>query len=453
MIRVDRQEVTAVPSYGSARTRRRAALAAGVGNFMEWFDFAVYGFFAPTMGKVFFPDSSATVGLLSSLAVFGVAFFFRPIGGLVLGSLGDRRGRRFALSVSVVMMGATTTLIAALPSYQTAGMLAPVLLVVLRCLQGFSAGGEWTGSAAYLLEMTPGNRRGVYGSVISATAALATVAGSFSALVVESLVGADSLVSWGWRIPFLAAAPLALAGLYVRLRLAETPVFEELKAQGKVADKPLRSAGRKDLKPVLLTLAIAAVQGLGFYYLATYVVNYLSETVDLSRTTSLQLSAAGLLVYTALCPVAGAVSDRLGRRRVNLAGSVGYIVLGLPAFVLMGRGDVASVLLGMLLLIVPQSLVSVTTVVMLVELFPAATRSSGSATGFNIALAFVAGPGPFVASAIASATGSSVWPASYLVVVALVATVFLARHLPETAGRDIGAGDRPAEPDLVGEAR
>jgi MHS family proline/betaine transporter-like MFS transporter len=435
--------MTTLSPAGAGRIRHRAALAAGIGNFMEWFDFAVYGFFAPTMGKVFFPNSSPTVGLLSSLAVFGVAFFFRPIGGLVLGSLGDRRGRRFTLSVSVVMMGATTTLIAALPSYHAVGVLAPVLLVVLRCLQGFSAGGEWTGSSAFLLEMTPAHRRGLYGSVISATAALATVAGSFVALLVQSLVSTQSMLSWGWRLPFLIAAPLALVGLYVRLKLDETPVFTELKKLGKVSDKPLRSAGKRNLKPVLLTLAIAAVQGLGFYYLATYVVNYLSQTVHLSRTSSLVLSAIGLTVYMALCPVAGAISDRFGRRRVNLAGSIGYIVLGLPAFVLMGQGGVAPVLIGMLLLIVPQSLVSVTTVVMLVELFPAATRSSGSATGFNIALAFVAGPGPFVASAIASATGSSVWPASYMVLVALVATVFLVKFLPETAGRHIGA-DEPA---------
>jgi MFS transporter, MHS family, proline/betaine transporter len=181
------------------------------------------------------------------------------------------------------------------------------------------------------------------------------------------------------------------------------------------------------------------VQGLGFYYLATYVVNYLSQTVQLSRTEALTLSVIGLTIYMGLCPVAGAISDRYGRRRVNMTGSVGYVILGLPAFVLMGQGGTVPVLLGMLLLIIPQSLVSVTTVVMLVELFPAATRSSGSSTGFNIALAFVAGPGPLIASAIASATGSSVWPASYMVLVALVATVFLWKFLPETAGRHIGA--------------
>jgi MHS family proline/betaine transporter-like MFS transporter len=442
--------MTAQSPAGTGRTRRQAAVAAGIGNFMEWFDFAVYGFFAPTMGKVFFPNSSATVGLLSSLAVFGVAFFFRPIGGLVLGSLGDRRGRRFTLSVSVLMMGVTTTLIALLPSYAAVGALAPVLLVILRCLQGLSAGGEWTGSSAFLLEMVPDNRRGLFGSVISATAALATVAGSFVALLIQSVVSDDAMLAWGWRIPFLIAAPLALIGLYVRLKIDETPVFTELQRLGQVSDKPLRAAGNRDLKPILLTLAIASVQGLGFYYLATYVVNYLTETVDLSRTSSLALSAVGLSVYMVLCPVAGMLADRYGRRRVNLVGSIGYVVLGLPAFVLMGQGGVATVLLGMLLLVVPQALVSVTTVVMLVELFPAATRSSGSATGFNIALAFVAGPGPFIATAIANATGSSVWPASYMVAVALVATAFLLKHLPETAGRNIGA--EAPDPQLVREA-
>src|SRR5262245_4544753 len=335
----------------TTQSRRRAALAVGVGNFMEWFDFAVYGFFAPVMGKVFFPDQGATVGLLASLAVFGVAFFFRPVGGLVLGSLGDRRGRRFTLAVSVLMMGVTTTLIAALPTYAQVGVLAPVLLVVLRCLQGFSAGGEWTGSAAFLLETTPSNRRGLFASVISATAALATVAGSFVALLLQSTLGDDAMLSWGWRLPFLLAAPLTVIGLYVRLRLDETPVFRELRVRHEVVDKPLRTAGKRDLRSVLLTLAFAAVQGLGFYYLATYVVNYLSQTVQLTRPTALTLSAIGLTIYMGLCPLAGAISDRFGRRRVNLTGSVGYVVLGLPAFVLMGQGGVAPVLLGMLLLV------------------------------------------------------------------------------------------------------
>lgn len=445
--------MTTLSSADIRRARRKTAIAAGVGNFMEWFDFAVYGFLASTMGTVFFPGEDPTVGLLASLAVFGVAFFVRPFGGLVLGSLGDRRGRRFALSLTVLLMGLATTLIGVLPGYAQAGAFAPALLVLLRCVQGFSAGGEWTGSAAFLLETTPRNRRGLFGSVISATAALAVLAGSLVALLLESVLTSEQMVDWGWRLPFLLAAPIGLVGLYVRLRLDETPVFLELKARNKVVDTPLREAGKRDRKPILLTLAFASVQGLGFYYLATYVVNYLTQTVELARPESLGLSGIGLALYALLCPVAGAISDRFGRRRVNLMGSVGYVVLGLPAFVLMGQGSSTAVLLGMLLLIIPQTLVSVTTVVMLVELFPAATRASGSATGFNIALAFIAGPGPFIAVAIASVTGSSVLPASYLVLVALVATVFLFRHLPETAGRDIGAdADEPveqAEPQVV----
>jgi len=281
------------------------------------------------------------------------------------------------------------------------------LLILLRCIQGFSAGGEWTGSAAFLLENAPRDKRGLYGSVISATAAIAVIAGSLLALLLESTLTNAQMLSFGWRIPFLCAAPLAIVGLYVRLRLDETPVFKKLRAEDKVVDKPLRQAGTRDWKAIILTLAFASVQGLGYYYLATYVFNYLSTTVGVDKTNALLLCAIGLTIYAVLCPIAGRLSDRYGRRPVNIGGSIAYLIVLFPAFMLMGTGSAAPILLGILLLVVCQSLVSVTTVVMLVELFPAATRASGSATGFNLALAFIAGPGPFIATAIANASGDA----------------------------------------------
>jgi MFS transporter, MHS family, proline/betaine transporter len=340
-------------------------------------------------------------------------------------------------------MGLSTTLIGVLPTYEAAGLLAPVLLVLLRCVQGFSAGAEWTGSAAFLIEHTPVGRRGRFASVVSSTAALATCAGGLLVLALELSLGAEQMAAWGWRIPFLVAVPLTAVGTWVRLRIDETPVFRRLVEAGARAEAPLRQSGR-DVRAIALTFAFSSVQGLGFYYLATYVITYLTATVELSRPRALVLVATGLVCYAALCPLAGALSDRLGRRRVNLVGGFGLAVVSVPAFALMGMGTAAGVVGGMVLFAVFQSMVSVTTVCMLVELFPAQTRSTSSSIGFNLGLALIGGPGPLIAAAIASATGSSTLPALYMVVVAAVATLALVRWLPEVGGRRLDAAAAPA---------
>jgi len=423
--------------------RRVAAFATGVGNFTEWFDFAIYGFLAATLGRLFFPGASPAASLLASLAVFGVAFFMRPLGGFVLGAVGDRLGRRALLTLSIGLMGLSTTLIGVLPTFETAGLLAPVLLVLLRCMQGFSAGAEWTGSAAFLIEHTPVDRRGRFASVVSSTAALATCAGGLLVLALELSLGPEQMAAWGWRIPFLVAVPLTAVGTWVRLRIDETPVFRRLVEAGARSEAPLRQSGR-DVRAIALTFAFSSVQGLGFYYLATYVITYLTVTVELSRPRALVLVATGLVCYAALCPLAGALSDRVGRRRVNLVGGLGLAVAAIPAFVLMGTGTTAGVVGGMVLFAVFQSMVSVTTVCMLVELFPAQTRSTSSSIGFNLGLALIGGPGPLIAAAIASGTGSSTLPALYMVVVAAVATLALVRWLPEVGGRQLDAAPVPA---------
>jgi MHS family proline/betaine transporter-like MFS transporter len=417
--------------------RWKTGTAVAIGNFMEWFDFAVYGFFATSIGKLFFPSGNPAVSLLSSLAVFGVAFFMRPVGGLVLGSLTDRRGRRFSLTVTVLLMGASTTLVGVLPGYAQAGVLAPVLLVIVRCAQGFSAGGEWTGSSAFLIEMVPAGRRGLFGSIISSTAALATIAGGLIALGLNSWLSPAQLLSWGWRLPFLLAAPMALIGLYVRLRLAETPVYEAIRDRDAVQDRPVRAGVKRDIRAIILTFFFASVQGLGFYYLATYVVTYLGRTVHLAQATALLLTAIGLTLYALLCPLAGMLSDRIGRRPVNVIGSAGLAALVFPAFLLMSTGNPALVVFGFFVFAVCQSMVSVTTVVMLTEMFPAGTRGSSSAIGFNVGLAVVGGPGPFVAAAIAEASGNRAMPAIYMVGVALIGFLVVLKWLPETRGRDL----------------
>jgi MHS family proline/betaine transporter-like MFS transporter len=431
------------PGVLPAGVSRRVAVAAGIGHFLEWFDFAAYGFLAATIGRLFFPSGDPTVSLLASLAVFGVAFFFRPLGGLLIGAFGDRGGRRAALSLSIVVMGLCTIGIGVLPTYATIGVAAPVLLVILRCAQGFSAGGEYAGAAAFLVEYAPAHRRGLYSSVVSAGAAVGVMGGGLVTLLLTATLSDDQMTGWGWRIPFLVAGPLAVLGLYVRLQLEDTPVFRELQRAHEVEHAPLRSAGRHSRSGILLVFVCTAVTGLGFYYLATYVVTFLTTEVELPKTMSLQLAILGLLLYSVMCPIAGLIGDRIGRRPTMLLGAAGLAVVAVPSFALLATGNWLLVIIGMALLAWFEALANVMLGVIMVELFPARLRVTGSSIGFNVAQALIGGPGPFIAASIAAAVALTVAPAFYLVAVAATAFLLLLRFLPETRGASLVSNSSP----------
>ncbi len=421
---------------------RKAVVAGTIGNFIEWYDFSVYGFFATVFASQFFPSDDPVASLLATFAVFAISFFMRPVGAFVFGHYGDRVGRRSTLAVAVILMGLATFMIGVLPNYEQIGVLAPILLVVARLLQGISAGGEWSGSAAYLVESAPANRRGLFGSLISGTAALAFIIGSFVALWINSSLGQEALRSWGWRIPFLLALPMALIGLYIRMRLGDTPVFTTLQEKHEVADAPLKQASdRRNLYAILLTFAFSSVSGLGIYYLATYMNNHFTNALGFDRPHALLLSGIGLFLYMLMCPLAGMLSDRVGRRSIQLLGTAGFVVLSIPAFLLFETGNSVLIVAGVALLGVCQALCSVTNVVLLVELFPASTRSSGSALGYNLGLALIAVLGPLIATALVNASGSTLSPSWYLVAVSVVALPILLKWLPETFKRDIHSNE------------
>ncbi|MGI8311875.1 MFS transporter [Saccharopolyspora hattusasensis] len=428
------------------RSPSTVVVATLIGNFTEWFDFAVYGAVAVTLGRVFFPGGDPVVSLLASLAVFGIAFVFRPLGGALLGSLGDRRGRRTALSTAVIGISGATTLIGVLPSYAAVGFWAPLLLVLLRCVQGLSAGGEWTGASAFLAEYAPPGRRGFRASLISASGGLAIVAGTGSVLLLQSLLTAAEMQSWGWRLPFLLAAPLGLIGLYLRLRLDETPVYQQLRERDEIAATPVRTALKTERSTLVLAFACASITGVGFYYLATYFTTAMSAGGQ--QKAALTVSSVALLFYAAICPLAGALSDRIGRRRVYVGGALAHAVLAVPVLLLVGSGKPALALLGMCLFAIPQAGLNVMSSIVLVELFPARTRSSGSALAYSLGVGPIAGTAPLVAAALAAATHTPVAPALYLAAIALIVGLVLAWRLPETAGRSLSesAGFPAASP-------
>ncbi len=432
---------TGVPSTTPLKRAdiRKRQMAVGIGNFMEWFDFAIYGYFVAVIGAQFFPTGNPTTETLSSFAVFAVGFLARPLGALILGPLGDRYGRKTVLVITVLGMGVTTALIGLTPSYAAIGLAAPVVIVILRCVQGMMVGGEWSTAATYLGESAPSDKRGLHASLVTTTAGLAFLVGTVVAALINALLSAEAVSSWGWRIPFIASLVMAVVAIYIRQKLEDTPVYEELvrqREENELQPVPLKVKA----KAFVLTLAFSALFGVSLYYFITYANNHLSGVVGMPRVEALLASGIALAVYVIVNPFLGALSDRIGRRPIVLIAGLGLTVLSIPIFLALNTGIFAWVLLALIVLGLLVSMTAVINVVLLVEVFPASIRSAGSAVGYNVAFALLAGPGPLVAAGLIAATGNNVTPAFYLAGVSLVALIVLWAMLPETKTNDISKG-------------
>ena len=418
---------------------RKRQVAIGVGNFMEWFDFAVYGYFAAIIGAQFFPTGDPTTEMLSAFAVFAVGFVARPLGALILGPIGDRVGRKSVLVITVMGMGLTTAAIGLVPNYATIGIIAPILIVILRCIQGMMVGGEWSSAATYLGESAPEGRRGLHASLVTATAGAAFLVGTLTATLLNNVMSEDGLHSWGWRIPFVASVVMAGIAIFIRRNLEDTPVFKELAERRTQQIQVVASRSRK-LKAFGISLAFSALFGVSLYYFVTYANNHLSSAVGMPRVEALWVCSIATAYYVCIQPFVGMIGDRVGRRPVILSGAAGIAVLGVPIFLLLNTGVFLPVLLGLLLLATFVSCAGVMAVTLLVEVFPASSRSTGAALGHNVAYAILAGPGPLIAAALISATGQLISPAYYLIAVAAVCFVALFFALPETKNVDITEG-------------
>jgi MFS transporter, MHS family, proline/betaine transporter len=411
---------------------RRAMLGASVGNCVEWFDFAVYGYLAATLGAVFFPSEDPTISLLSSFAVFGVAFFMRPLGGFFFGPLGDRIGRQRTLAAVIILMSASTFVIAFLPSYAAIGIWAPILLVAARLLQGFSVGGEFGGASAFLAEYSPDERRGYLVSWIEFSAVGGFFLGSASVLLLTATIGEDALGSWGWRIPFLLAGPLGLIGLYIRLRVEDTPEFRALERSGEVSGSPFRETITQNWRPILQVIGLVIIQNAGFYIVLTYMPTYFSEQLGFSSTASSLSSVFTLLVAMALIPPLGALSDRVGRKPLLAASCVGFALLSYPLFLLMNQGNLVGAVLSHVALGALLAVFLSTTIAALAELFPTRVRYGGFSIGYNISVAIFGGAAPFFATYLISLTGNPLSPAFYLIAAAIASLITVAT-ISETA--------------------
>ena len=420
----------------SPATLRKVISAASIGNFVEWFDFALYGFLATLLAAHFFPSGDATAGLLKTFAVFAVAFAFRPLGGIVFGLLGDRIGRKRTLALTILIMAGATALIGILPSYATIGIWAPILLTLIRCAQGFSAGGEYAGACAYVMEHSPRDRRGRYGSFVPVSTFLAFASAALTAWGLERLLGAAAMADWGWRIPFLAAAPLGLIGLYLRLKLDETPAFQALEADHEVSHSPLGETLRLQGRSILRLGAFISLTALSFYMFTTYFSTYLQLAGGFDRAAALAISLITLFAAAAACPVLGRVTDRIGRRMTTVLASLVLAVGVYPALLLASSGQFGSALLGSLLLGAGAVLCNVVTAPLLSEVFPTRTRYTAGAITYNLAYTIFGGTAPLMATWLIGATGSNLSPALYLILIALLGLIG-GLSLPETSRIDL----------------
>jgi MFS transporter, MHS family, shikimate and dehydroshikimate transport protein len=409
---------------GQVSSIRQVAVASLIGTALEWYDYFLYGTAAALIfGELFFPSADPLIGTLAALATFGVGFGARPIGGLVFGHFGDKIGRKTMLVITLMIMGTATFIIGLLPTYETIGIWAPILLVVLRLLQGFGVGGEWGGAVLMAVEHAPRGRRGYYGSWPQMGVPAGLVLSTVVFLAFESLPE-EQFLAWGWRIPFLLSIVLVAVGLYIRLRLMESPAFREVEETHTEAQMPILEVFRAYPKNILLAMGARVGDNMLFYIFSVFVLTYVTEELGLPESLGLigVTIAAAIEFFT--IPAFGALSDRVGRRPVYIGGALFCALFAFPFFWLMNTESRVLIWLAIVLaLAFGHAAMYAPQASFLSELFGTRVRYSGASIGYQLAPIVGGGIAPFIAVALLARTGSY-WPiAIYMIGMALITVV------------------------------
>lgn len=426
---------------------RKAVGAAALGNAMEWFDFGVYGYLAVTLGQVFFPSSNPTAQLIATFATFTVAFLVRPIGGMVFGPLGDRYGRQKVLAATMILMALGTFSIGLIPSYAQIGLWAPALLLLARLLQGFSTGGEYGGAATFIAEYATDRNRGLMGSWLEFGTLGGYIAGAATVTALHMALSQAQMLDWGWRVPFLVAGPLGLLGLYMRMKLEETPAFRAYTEQSEQRERETTGQGLMTLlrlhwPQLLKCVGLVLVFNVTDYMLLTYMPSYLSVTMGYAESKGLLLIILVMLVMMPLNVVGGMFTDKLGRRPMIIGACAALFALAIPCLLLIGSGlDVliftGLMLLGLALVCFTSSMPST-----LPALFYTPVRYSALSIAFNVSVSLFGGTTPLVTAWLVERTGDPLVPAYYLMGAAAIGLVTML-FVRETAGLPL-RGSPPA---------
>ncbi|MGW1775110.1 MFS transporter [Streptomyces sp. NPDC002104] len=445
-------------------TVMRAVKAASLGNAMEWFDFGIYSYLAVTLGHVFFPSGNDATQLLSSFATFAVAFLVRPLGGMFFGPMGDRLGRKRILALTMIMMAVGTFAIGLIPSHDAIGLWAPALLILFRMVQGFSTGGEYGGASTFIAEYAPDKRRGFFGSFLEFGTLAGYVGAAGLVTTLYAVLDDGQMETWGWRVPFLVAGPLGLVGLYLRLRLDETPAFQRLEGGKALAPQAAHAADTPDLAhapqaahaphaagtaetstkgdlatifrdywpTLVLCVCLVGAYNINVYLVLSYLPTYLSDELGYSETHGLLVLLGMMVLLMLVISRVGKLSDRFGRKPVLMTGMAGFFLLSLPAFLLIRQGGVLTVGLGMLALGLSLVCMLATMSAALPALFPTRVRYGSLSVGYNLSTSLFGGTTPLVVTALIGWSGSNLMPAYYSMGAALVGIIAVA-CMKETA--------------------
>ncbi|MBZ3691879.1 MFS transporter [Phyllobacterium calauticae] len=404
--------------------RRHAIAAATIGNGLEWFDFTVYGFFTPIIARLFFPAINDLTSILLTVGTYGVGFFMRPVGAVVLGVYADRKGRKAALTLTILMMAFGTALLGFAPTYAQAGIVGPLVIVLARLIQGFSAGGEIGGATAFLIEYAPPEKRGFYASWQQTSQALAVVLGGICGTIITHALDPAAIDSWGWRVPFLLGLLIGPVGFYIRARVDETPVFTDSHTQK--SESPLRDALRDHPRGIASGFGVTILWTVCTYVLLFYMTTYAVKQLNIPLADAFVATTIGGLVLMLGCPIAGALSDRVGRKRLLLAAAIAIGVLIYPLFAWVNaKPDLMTLaivqgILGLLLAAFTGPAPA-----LLAEQFPAGLRSTGLSLAYNFAVTIFGGFAAVIVTLLIEATGTKLAPSFYVMAAALVSALTL----------------------------
>jgi len=400
---------------------QRQAIVAGIaGNVMEWYDFSVYGYFATTIGRLFFPAQDAVSSLLAAFGVFAAGFLMRPLGSLLFGHIGDKKGRKLALTASVALMALPTFLIGALPTYQQIGGWASVLLVLMRLLQGLSVGGEYTTSSIFLVEQSSSGRRGFLGSFAPLGASAGVLLGSAVGAAVTTIFDQSMVATWGWRVPFLFGFTIGLFGLYIR---RHTINDEGSRGEQPHPASPVREAFQTEWRTIGKLIALGAVGSVGFYMSFVYITTYLRQIDHLTASKALDINTIAMVILLLLLPAVGRLSDQVGRKPVLLVATAGMFLLAWPLFWLLHHPNLSLMLVGQVgFAVLSASFWGVIPATM-VELVPVRVRCTVLSVGYNAGMAVLGGLTPVVAVYTISRSQYDLSPAFLLMAAAAVSFV------------------------------
>ncbi|MGM7776336.1 MFS transporter [Arthrobacter sp. KNU-44] len=430
-----------------------------VGNTMEWYDVGVFGYLITTMGPVFLPEADKSVQTLFLLGTFAATFVARPLGGVIFGWLGDKVGRQKVLATTLLLMAASTFAVGLLPGYAQIGIWAAVLLVLLKLVQGFSTGGEYAGATTFVSEYAPDKRRGFFASFLDMGSYIGFALGAALVSILQLTIGQSAMEDWGWRLPFLLAGPLGVIAVYFRSKIEESPQFqatldaqEALAADAAAGDAAVAKGPIGIVKAywrqIILAMILAAAANTVGYMLTSYMPTYLTESKGYDPVHGTLLTIPVLVIMAVCIPLTGKLSDRIGRRPVLWIGAISTVVFAVPAFLLIGIGDIWSTLAGLALIAFPVTFYVANLASALPALFPTSSRYGGMGIAYNFSVAIFGGTTPFIVAALIQGTGNDMMPAYYLMgtsVVGAIAIYFLRESAQRPLPGSMPSVDTPAE--------